>query len=79
MLYILLHCYIFLFVGGKFFLDITIPESYPFNPPKVEVNIYQLSMHFIVLCAFLYAYMYVYNFVFIVFGILTIILHMYYR
>ena len=24
------------FDGGKYILDITIPETYPFNPPKVR-------------------------------------------
>ena len=26
--------------GGTFKLSIEIPETYPFNPPKVSVNIY---------------------------------------
>ena len=25
------------FDGGKYILDITIPETYPFNPPKVSL------------------------------------------
>ena len=29
------YCYI---LGGKYKLDIIIPETYPFNPPKVDIN-----------------------------------------
>ena len=28
------------FPGGSYKLDIVIPETYPFNPPKVNVEIY---------------------------------------
>ena len=27
-------------LGGKFLLDIQIPESYPFNPPKVNPELF---------------------------------------
>ena len=27
------------FDGGKYILDITIPETYPFNPPKVSLSV----------------------------------------
>ena len=26
--------------GGTYLLDINIPETYPFNPPKVSINSY---------------------------------------
>ena len=31
----------FCFSGGKFELQIDIPESYPFNPPKVKIKVYE--------------------------------------
>lgn len=29
--------------GGRYQLEIKIPETYPFNPPKVEMNLYFCS------------------------------------
>jgi hypothetical protein len=28
--------FLIIFTGGTYLLDISIPESYPFNPPKVS-------------------------------------------
>lgn len=42
--------------GGRYQLEIKIPETYPFNPPKVEMNLYFLSslvsIFFLYLCLF---------------------------
>lgn len=36
-----LEVYVLNLLGGKFLIDIEIPESYPFNPPKVITFVIQ--------------------------------------
>ena len=44
-----MYCYFFPLSGGTYVLDINIPDSYPFNPPKVRLCVCERV--FTVLCA----------------------------
>lgn len=39
--------------GGRFYLDITIPDTYPFSPPKVSTS----SIHFMILYSTILSYL----------------------
>ena len=38
-IYIYIYIFFFFLPGGTYLLDINIPDTYPFNPPKVSFTL----------------------------------------